>query len=822
MDNFYWLHQIKEQDRNTVGDRGVDLSRLLHQNHPVISGVVISAQQIWQFLEIIDWRSPLLVDLSNCALHLDVSNSQDLQRIAQEIRHHILTASIPSSWLSEFSDILQQPSASALLFQAYLSYSDINITGIIDPVIALANPTAMAEGLKSAIAEFFHARSLFYWDYCGLTLQQLQPTILVQPLYSVSASGVIQVDSDRWHIKATSGLNLSIDLGETEPDYYQVYAPTHQIQFQKPGDKMIAYRLESTAQGEALGSQPAVAQQTLPLTAHFAASPLKKEILPSAQQTAWVLDTTQINTLIQLTQEASTLLGPPCQLRWILSAARGAETEQFYWYSVERLNTSPGATPIAPVSLSNPSFPDTTAEHQVLSGLGVSGGTAMAKAVVITSSSLKRNQFSAGSILVITRVTAEYFPLLKQAAGVVAELGGMTGHGAILARELGIPAVFGTHQATDRIQTGEFLLIEGKKGEVHLLGTDHPGLQYSPTADLTATQPPQAVQAATSINLMANISQPSSIERLKNLPIDGIGLLRSELLALDVLPSQTEDGSWDFQRWLQPQFQSEFVQRMAESLRILAQELAPKPIFYRALDLREFYSEARPFWGETHWEYVRLRQRLHRKHSKTQLDSTTLFDLEIAVLSQLHQWGYNNINLILPLVRSVEEFSVYQYWVKQAGLTQNRHFQLWIMAEVPSVLFLLPDYIKAGVEGIAIGTNDLTQFMFGINRNDNEYLTYLNASHPAVVATIKELIQTAKTAGIPCSICGDATVLYPELIQDFIRWGVTSLSVHSEAIQSTYQVIVEAEKSLLMEEVHHQFELRKPIQKSKRRKSANP
>jgi pyruvate,water dikinase len=805
VDNFYWLHQIQDSDRDIVGNQGLYLSRLI-DDHPVISGVVLPARAFWRFLQTIDWREPLFVDLSDSALHLDVSDSKNLQRIAQGICHHILTSPTPSAWLDLFSEILQSSSVTAVTFQGYLSGSEIQTEGIIDPIWTGGSPTAMAEGLKQAIAEFFHAKSLFYWDYLGRTLQQLQPTILIQPLYSVTAAGIIQAHDHQWEIQATPGLNSSIDWGQTEPDSYYIHPQTLQVQAQNIGHKTIAYYLKSPAVESVSQAETDQNHHILPQTAQWVDSPLQAEIVPQQQQTAWVLQTTQLDDLIELTQRARTQLGQSCQLRWIFGTTSPEVPEQFYWYFINPLTTV--STAVATVSdnrLTADLSTNSTAEDQILSGLGVSGGIVIAKTVVISSTSSAKIQLQPESILVLPKITSEYFPLLKQAVGIIAELGSMTGHGAILARELGIPAVLGVSRATQQIQTGEFVLIEGEQGEVHLLGTEPPTEVFSTDLNSASIELSKPTTVANNTHLMVNISQPSSIERLQNLPIDGIGLLRSELLALDVLPLHKQNQSWNFHQWLQPQFQSEFIQRMANSLRSFMVALAPKPIFYRALDLREFYSEARPFWGETDWEYIHLRQRLHHHDSSDNLDNKTLFDLELAVLSQLYQWGYENINLILPMVRSVEEFSVYKYWVKQAKLTEQPTFKLWIMAEVPSVLFLLPDYVKAGVEGVAIGTNDLTQFMLGIDRNNNEHLTHLNTSHSAVTAAIRQIIQMSKSADIPCCICGDAPVLYPELIQEFIRWGVTSLSVHPEAVTSTYHTIIQAERRLLVEEIRRQF-----------------
>ena len=153
----------------------------------------------------------------------------------------------------------------------------------------------------------------------------------------------------------------------------------------------------------------------------------------------------------------------------------------------------------------------------------------------------------------------------------------------------------------------------------------------------------------------------------------------------------------------------------------------------------------------------------------------------------------------MPLVRSVEEFSVYQYWVKQAGLTQNPSFQLWMMAEVPSVVFMLPDYVKAGAQGISIGTNDLTQLLLAVDRDQVLSNSSLNARHPAVLRAIQQLIAGARTAGIPCSICGQAPAQYPEIIDLLVEWGITSISVDVHDVESTYLAIARAEQGLLLE-----------------------
>ena len=161
--------------------------------------------------------------------------------------------------------------------------------------------------------------------------------------------------------------------------------------------------------------------------------------------------------------------------------------------------------------------------------------------------------------------------------------------------------------------------------------------------------------------------------------------------------------------------------------------------------------------------------------------------------------GQHNLNLILPFVRSVEEFKFCDRRIENAGLTTRSSFQVWIMAEVPATILLLPEYIRAGISGIAIGTNDLTQLLLGVDREQTQFSDRgLNANHPAVHKAIAELIKTANEGGIECSICGLAPVEYPNPIDLLIQWGITTISVEPDAVDRTYRAIARAERRMLL------------------------
>jgi pyruvate,water dikinase len=299
--------------------------------------------------------------------------------------------------------------------------------------------------------------------------------------------------------------------------------------------------------------------------------------------------------------------------------------------------------------------------------------------------------------------------------------------------------------------------------------------------------------------LLVNLSQPRLIEQVKDLPVDGVGLLRSELMVLSVLAGQHP------QTWIDQGHQAELVHLWQEQICQFARAFAPRPIFYRSLDWRSHELPSLTGGYAADALIPEINPVLGKRGTFSYVQDSTIFDLELAALAAAQQSGYTNIHLLLPFVRTVEEFTFCHRRVEQAGLTQVAQFQLWIMAEVPSILFLLPEYVKAGVQGISIGTNDLTQLLLGVDRDRGELAAAFDERHPVVMQAIAQIIQMAKQARIPCSICGQAPALYPELIDSLVGWGITSISVEPDAVERTYEAIARAEKRLILEAARNQM-----------------
>ncbi|WAL62734.1 putative PEP-binding protein [Thermocoleostomius sinensis] len=827
-DHFYHLDQLHTSDRLWVGDKAFYLGLLQQKGYPVLPGVVVSPILLQLFLEQTEWSEPMFADLPHSSLYVDVDNPRQLQAVAQQIRQALQAASFPDQWADQLLALIQPWSTSAVILRPSIALPSgfdptvsLKTSSLLEAKVCWVNKTSIAESLKQVWAELFRARSLLYWQRLRIQLQHVHLAVLIQPIHSAIASGDAQIHPSDLNIRAVWGLGRALVNGEVAPDCYHLDLQTGEQSYQV-AHKIYAYRIH--------------ADDAMPLDLSAASRSESScywiEPIESSQQTQPVLSPDHLQQLLLLSQRLATDLGTHLRMEWMLGPA--GPSPQLYLTQVtphlnqgrwETLDRSPqlGETKLGETRLEVEKVPRVSPVDQpvqpvvlpIATGLAAAPGQVVAPAWVSQQASLPQ-PIPPGSILVASHITPDWLPLLKQAAGIITEQGGMTSHAAVLARELGLPAITGVLNATQQIRTGDWLHMDGDRGEIlpiaevvqsdsvvtdptvtdpamlHLRFhqpsqfTEHFRLNQVLTADTASILLDSSIA---STQLFVSLSQPASIARAANLPVDGVGLLRSELMLLDVLQQHHPTS------WLEPNQQADLIQSLAQPLQAFAQAFAPRPVFYRSADLRpdEFSHLIDPDRPPESNPALGLRGSLRYQ------TEPGLFDIELAALRQVQQQGYTNLHLILPFVRTVEEFTFCRQRVEQAGLRQNPHFQLWIMAEVPSVLLLLPDYIAAGVEGVAIGSNDLTQLLLGVDRNQPQLASAFNQRHPAVLRAMHQIIQTAKQAGIPCSVCGQAPTQYPEIINLLVRWGVTAISVDLNEVAATREAIVRAEQRLLLE-----------------------
>jgi pyruvate, water dikinase len=771
---FRVLTQIADADLAAVGEKAMVLRHVKQLGLPVVEGGVLLAD-VW---------SQLLQELSGEAgflqrLHLD--QPQQLRQAAQALRQQLLDRSLGL----DLSAVLEQVPAPWLMLRASLflagsagATAAADLLGLVAARPCVAQPGAVAVELRQLWAEGLRASNLMVWRQHCQSLDQVRLATLVQPLYPAEISGTVALTEKTFVLEVVLGLGQVLSGGEAVPARCRGSLLQPERLTWQPGYQERVYRLRSASLGH-----PAAR-----LTVQQRQSP---KLLP-------LLTPDQLQELLYWGRQIQQRWGSSVRLEWLLyKHPQTGQLSLAFTQASQGLQTSESrarsggaiAPPVTPPAADQGLLPQI---HGVVQGIGAASGQVMGTAVVMPGGPLTAEQpLPSGCIVVLPDLQPEMCLRLQGVAGIVTVRGGATCHAAILARELNIPAVVGAPQATDLLKTGDVLWLDGDRGTVYLLPEDQAGQPlFQSRVGLPAAGFPVGEPAAggstvgsTATGVMVNLSQ---VQRLSDLPldqIDGVGLLRSEWLLIDLLEGRHP------QAWIAAGDGADLQARLVERLTPILQAFAPRPVRYRSLDLRshEWISlagsppaEPNPMLGV-------------RGTFSYQLDPR-LFKLELEALAELQRRGHTNLQLMLPFVRTVEEFQGCRQWVEQARLFQASEFQLWIMAEVPSVLFLLPAYRQAGAQGIAIGTNDLTQLLLAIDRDQPIMASAYDERHPAVAAALAHLVKTARQQGLACSICGQAPVRHPELIDALVQWGISSISVEPRALAATRQAILAAER----------------------------
>ncbi len=280
------------------------------------------------------------------------------------------------------------------------------------------------------------------------------------------------------------------------------------------------------------------------------------------------------------------------------------------------------------------------------------------------------------------------------------------------------------------------------------------------------------------------------MKRAAALDVDGVGLLRAELMVLEAL------GGDHPRTLLQEGRGEELVAAMAKGLSAFATAFAPRPITYRTIDFRT--NEFRGLRGGERFEPQEANPMIGYRGALRYTQEPDVFALELAAVTRVWEQGQRNLHVMLPFVRTTQELRRCRELIGESGLLQRRGFELWVMAEVPSVLFNLADYAALGVAGISIGSNDLTQLLLGADRDSELLAQTYDERDPAVVAYLQELIPRARELGLRTSICGQAPSVHPEYAELLVRAGIDCVSVNMDVVDRTRALIAAAERRVLL------------------------
>jgi pyruvate,water dikinase len=717
--------------------------------------------------------------------HLDIESTEALRKTADEARSAVADAEMPA-WLADaiataYAELCRDEPDVPVAVRSSATAEDTasaSFAGMNETFLNVRGSGHVIDAVKRCWQSLFGARTIYYRGQRGFVQSDMDIAVVVQRQIPSTRAGVMfTIDpstGERNHlvIEGSFGLGESVVSGQVSPDRYVVDKSDLRVIVRSVRPKELS--IEVVPDGGTA-----------------------KRALTSEESARPVLNDEEVLRLAELGLAIELEYGAPQDTEWAF------DPEGNIWMLQSRpITTIPGSKsrPAAQIATDDgiTETPATAREDGAIlvRGLGAAPGRASG-AVRLLGSLDEAEKLAVGDVLVTHMTAPDWVPLMRKAAAIVTDSGGMTCHAAIVSRELGIPCLVGTGEATKRLRDGEVVTIDATHGTVAegSSTTSESGTVYAPATGfalprLDGNQAP-AHPAVTGTRLLVNLSDPSQVERAARLDVDGVGLVRAELMLVEAL------GGVHPRKLLADGGGEEFVQRLFTGLVAFAAGFAPRPVTYRTTDFRT--NEFRGLEGGEEFEPDEANPMIGFRGALRYTLEPDVFRLELEAIGRVWDAGYTNFHVMLPFVRTTRELKHCRNIVAEAGLVDRPGFELWVMAEVPSVLFNLERYASLGIAGISIGSNDLTQLLLGADRDSERLSNTFDERDPAVIEYLRELIPRARAAGLQTSICGQAPSVYPEYAELLVRAGIDAISVSSDAVDRTRSLIAAAEHRLLLE-----------------------
>lgn len=765
-----WFKEIGKDDVALVGGKGANLGELTQTGIPVPGGFCITAYAYYYFLE----KTGIRNTLNKLLKGLNAEDNKKLNFVAREIKKTIVEVKMPKDLVKEIKESYIKLGGFPVAVRSSATAEDLpdaSFAGQQTTYLNITNANDVVVAVQHCFASLFEARAIYYRVVQKYDHMKVGLSVPVQNMVNSEKSGImftvdpVSEDPNKLSIEAGFGLGEAVVLGAITPDRYIINKETVEI-----ADKEINEQKFQIVENGKKGDK------------HIAVAKNKQKEQKITDQ--------EIIKLAEIGLKIEKHYGKPQDTEWAI------EDEKIFIVQSRPITTL--GKDKKELGVNNPTAEsnqtggmDASKAEVILKGAAASLGSAFGPVKIIHKPT-EIDKVSKGDVLVTEMTTPDYVPAMRKAVGIVTDVGGRTCHAAIVSRELGIPCVVGTGTATHTLSTGQIVTVDGSKGLVYkgkVAGKSAPAI--NPSAGMSGSQISGEVPI-TGTKVYVNLGEPSLAVEVAKLPVDGVGLLRAEFMIAELgehPKAMVKDGRG-----------KEYVSKLVEGLKTIAGAFAPRPVVYRASDFKT--NEYRGLKGGEKYEPVEDNPMIGYRGAGRYIAEPEMFALELEAIKKVREeYDFKNLWIMIPFVRTTDEMKQVMKLVEAGGLKQGKDFKIWMMCEVPSNVILLDKFLDLGIDGISIGSNDLTQLTLGVDRDNQTLAKTFDERDEAVRLSIEYVIKTCRRRNVTVSICGQAPSVYPEITEMMVKAGTTSVSVTSDMVLTTRKVIASVERRLLLSKI---------------------
>ncbi|WP_101295711.1 phosphoenolpyruvate synthase [Halegenticoccus soli] len=769
-----WLDDIRAADLETVGGKGASLGELTAAGLPVPPGFVVTAGTYRAFIE-----DSGIDDELFAAMDIDPEDSAALAGAQDRARELIMGTELPAEVREEileaYRSIGDEDEEAFVAVRSSATAEDLPDASFAGQQETFLNVTErdLLRRVKECWASLFSQRAIYYRNRQGFPHEEVDIAVVVQRMVDADKSGVMftshpSTGEPRIIIEAAWGLGEAVVSGSVSPDNYVVDRETAEVEEFTVADKKLMH-VKDPESGETV-----------------------ERDVPEDKREARVISDEEIGELVGLGVRVEEHYGTPQDVEWAIAdgeiymlQSRPITTISEQGDIDDASTDSPEATVAANGgSESAQQQRQSSGDDVLLRGLGASPGIASGAVRIVTKLD-QLDKVNEGDIIVTEMTMPDMVPAMRRAAGIITDEGGMTSHASIVSRELGVPAVVGTGSATRQLEDGQVVTLDGDKGTVREGSEEPPEREREPVEEV---RPKTPVKPMTATEVKVNVSIPEAAERAAATGADGVGLLRIEHMVLSL--GKTPE------KYIADHGERAYVDELVEGIRTVAEEFYPRPVRVRTLDApTDEFRELEGGESEPREHNPMLGYRGIRRS----LDTPDVFTHELEAFRRLYDMGYDNVEIMFPLVNDAEDIYRAKTLMREAGVDPDKR-DWGVMIETPASALCIEELADTGIAFASFGTNDLTQYTLAVDRNNENVADRFDELHPAVLELIGSTIETCRERGVKTSICGQAGSK-PKMAQFLVERGVSSISANIDAVRDVQHEVKRVEQKLLLDSV---------------------